>query len=238
MFFSCHNHTAMGSNIRGFLDSTNSGEDLIQYHKELGHLGLAFTDHDAITAHMDALDCINGLRKEDNDKWKDFKIALGNEIYLCSRKQIEEEKVYRFWHFILIAKDEVGHQQIRELSTRAWTENSFMWVNIRTPTYYEDLFDVVENDRGHLIAGSACLGGFLSNLILTANQENPDSPNYDSVKKWIKRMVKCFGEGNFFLEMQPSNQEDQIVVNNVIFQLSNELNVPYIITTDCLNSFI
>ena len=100
------------------------------------------------------------------------------------------------------------------------------------------MFDVVENDRGHLIAGSACLGGFLSNLILTANQENPDSPNYDSVKKWIKRMVKCFGEGNFFLEMQPSNQEDQIVVNNVIFQLSNELNVPYIITTDCLNSFI
>ena len=102
MFFSCHNHTAMGSNIRGFLDSTNRVEDLIQYHKELGHLGLAFTDHDAITAHMDALDCINGLRKEDNDKWKDFKIALGNEIYLCSRKQIEEEKVYRFWHFTSI----------------------------------------------------------------------------------------------------------------------------------------
>lgn len=232
MFFSCHNHTAMGSNIRGFLDSTNRVEDLIQYHKELGHLGLAFTDHDAITAHMDALDCINGLRKEDNDKWKDFKIALGNEIYLCSRKQIEEEKVYRFWHFILIAKDEVGHQQIRELSTRAWTENSFMWVNIRTPTYYEDLFEVVENDRGHLIASSACLGGRLPNLILTANQENPDSPNYDSVKKWIKRMVKCFGEGNFFLEMQPSNQEDQIVVNRAIVQLSEELNIPYIITTD------
>ena len=45
-------------------------------------------------------------------------------------------------------------------------------------------------------------------------------------------MDKCFGHGNFFLEMQPSHQEDQIIVNNTILKLSKELDVPYIITTD------
>ena len=234
MFFDCHNHTDR-SNTRGFLDSINRVEDLIKYSKELGHIGIAITDHDTIAVHMDALDCIENLRKNDSenkDRWKDFKVALGNEIYLCSRNQIEEEKRYKFYHFILIAKDAIGHQQIRELSTRAWTDNSFMWVNIRTPTYYEDLFEVLKENPGHLIGATACLGGQLPELILNAYIENPDSPNYDLARKWIQGIKKYFGEGNFFLEMQPSNQDDQIIVNNAILQLSKELNVPYIISTD------
>ena len=227
----------MGSNTRGFLDSTNRVEDMIQYAFDLGHSGIAFTDHDSITAHMDALDCIKDKREkaketEDEEKWNKFKVILGNEIYLCSRKQIEEDKFYKFWHFVLLAKDEVGHKQIRELSTRAWTDNSFTYVNIRTPTYYDDLFEVVENDRGHLMAGSACLGGMAPYLILKAYENNPENPDFSEVIKWLKRIDKCFGHGNFFLELQPSIQDEQKIVNRAFIKLSKELDIPYIISTD------
>lgn len=244
MFVGLHNHTAMGSNTRGFLDSTNRVEDMILYSQQLGHRGIAFTDHDCITAHMDALDCLKALRDPGSDyyknqtpdfspdDWQKFKVILGNEIYLCSRKQIQEDKLYKFWHFILLAKDEVGHQQIRELSTRAWTDNSFTWVNIRTPTFYDDLFEVVEGNRGHLMAATACLGGFLPHLVLNAYAENPEEPNLSEAQKWLQRMDQCFGHGNFFLEMQPSVQEDQRIVNQIYLKLSKELDIPYIITTD------
>lgn len=240
MYVGLHNHTAMGSNTRGFLDSINRVEDMIQYSFDLGHSGIAFTDHDTITAHMDAIDCINEKRKkakelgdkELEEKWNNFRLILGNEIYLCSRQQIQEEKIYKFWHFILLAKDAIGHKQIRELSTRAWTENSFTWVNIRTPTFYDDLFEVVESNKGHLIGSSACLGSQLANFILEAYEKDSENPNLNKVKKWINKIDNCFGHGNFFLEMQPSKQESQIIVNKCILKLSQELDIPYIITTD------
>ena len=51
-------------------------------------------------------------------------------------------------------------------------------------------------------------------------------------KKFAKTINAKFGQDNFFLEMQPSNQEEQIIVNKVILKISKELNIPYIITTD------
>ena len=232
MFVGLHNHDDNGSNIRGFLDSINTVKGLITYTKELGHMGVAITDHDSIAAHVDALTQMDELRQKDPEKWKDYKLILGNEIYLCNRKSIEEDKEYNFYHFILLAKDAIGHKQIRELSTRAWIDNSFTWVNIRTPTYYEDLFEIVEADRGHLIGSTACLGGRAAKLIIQAYNENPLQPNYVGIKKWLGRMDKCFGHGNFFLELQPSRSQEQIIVNKALVEFSEELDIPYIITTD------
>lgn len=232
MFVGLHNHTDNGSNIRGFLDSTNTIKGLLEYTLQVGHKGVAITDHDSVAAHVNALTQMAEFREEDPEKWKDYKLILGNEIYLCSRKIIEEDKDYVFYHFILIAKDEIGHKQIRELSTRAWIDNSFTWVNIRTPTYYDDLFEVVEANRGHLVASTGCLGGFAPKLILQAYKENPLQPDYHKVKKWLSRMDQCFGHRNFFLELQPSIQEEQKIVNQAYIELSKELDIPYIITTD------
>ena len=217
--------------MRGFLDSTIKVKSLIKYSQEIGYSGIAITDHDCISAHIDAQDIIGELREQDPEKWNKFKVILGNEIYLTSKKELEN-KEYNFYHFILLAKDLIGHHQIRELSTRAWCDNSFTYVNIRTPTFYEDLFDVVEKDRGHLIGSSACLGSHTSKLILQGYYSNPENPSYKSAIQVIKRLNKCFGAGNLFLELQPSEQEAQIIVNKALIQISEELNIPYIITCD------
>lgn len=230
MYIGLHNHTAIGSNIRGFLDSTNRVEEMVKYAKELGMGGIAITDHDSLTAHIDLLHYVKALKEQDEDTWANFKPICGNEIYLVSRKTIEEDKDYSsFYHFILIAKDMAGYQQLRNLSTKAWCENFFTYVNPRTPTYFDDLFAELEANPNHLIGCTACLGGQLDKLILKAYRTNQD---YSKAKKFIETLKQKFGEGNFYLEMQPSYQEDQIIVNSIILQLSKETGTPYIITTD------
>ena len=66
----------------------------------------------------------------------------------------------------------------------------------RVPTYYQDLFDIVGANPGHLIASTACLGGTLPTQILRA-QKNPEL--LPKIENWILRMKELFGEGNFFL---------------------------------------
>ena len=101
-YFNCHNHT-MYSNIR-LLDSINRTKDLVKKAIELGLSGIAITDHECLSSHVE----INKIAKE----YPDFKIALGNEIYLTDTR----DKGQKYYHFILIAKDKEGYKAIKELS--------------------------------------------------------------------------------------------------------------------------
>ena len=147
------------------LDSTITIDGLFEYTHKLGHSGVAITKHETVGSHVSAIIALKKLKEKDPQKWKDYKLILGNEIYLCNRKAIQEDKIYKFYHFILLAKNLEGHKQLRELSTRAWINNSFMWVNQRVPTFYDDLIDVVSKNKGNLIASTACMGGALPNEI-------------------------------------------------------------------------
>ncbi len=99
----------------------------------------------------------------------------------------------------------------------------------RVPTYYQDLVDIIGNNPGHVIGATACLGGYLpTQLLLEQNKEEQD---YTNIYNWIYLMQSIFND-DFYLEMQPSDNKDQIYVNNELLKLSNQFNIPYIITTD------
>ena len=165
-YFNCHNHTAMGSNIR-LIDSINKPKDLINKAIELGLSGIAITDHECLSAHIEAEKHMLSIQTDHPD----FKLALGNEIYLTDER-INGQKYY---HFILIAKDAIGHRALRELSSMAWV-NSYTDRKLeRVPTLKRELEYIVKKFPNHLIATSACIGGELSSLILlysTAKQIN------------------------------------------------------------------
>lgn len=230
MYVNLHTHTD-ASNYR-MLDSINRLKSLFNYTNELGHKGIAITDHETVGAHVEAIHLMASLKEKEPEKWKDYKLILGNEIYLCSRKKIQEEKQYVFPHFILIAKNLRGHKALRELSTRAWCENSFFWVNQRVPTFYDDLFEVMEDYKGDVVASTACAGGTLPKMILAAWENNHLNPDLSSAIKWIEKMVDTFGKENFFLELQPSVQAEQVIINQNLITLSEITGVNYIITTD------
>ena len=194
---------------------------------------MCITDHESLTAHLSAIEYVES-HKEDPD-WKDFKLGLGNEIYLCpSTVTAENTKNNIYPHFILVALDEYGYKGLRELSTKAWVDNSFMSVMYRVPTYYSDLQEMLEKYKGHLIGSSACIGGSLPRRILEfRNSDDSESKTiWESCKLWIENMKDLFGNGYFFLELQPSESEEQMYVNDQLVSLARITNTPYIITTD------
>lgn len=228
MYASLHNHT-MYSNLR-LRDSISTTQGLIDRAIALGHSGIAITEHETIANAIEVEEYAAEIKKTNPD----FKVMRGNEIYLVRNGLNADNfnKDYdRYTHFILLALDAEGHKQIRQLSTRAWMRSYMARGQRRVPTYYQDLIDIIGENRGHLIGSSACIGGALGTQLLRYRQ-NKDEKLLNKIKLWCKQINEIFGAGNFYLEMQPSKNEEQIYVNKWIIKLSSELNIPFIITND------
>lgn len=123
---------------------------------------------------------------------------------------------------VLLAKDKIGHDQLRKLSSRAWRRSYFKNM-MRCPTYQEDLIEIVGENPGHLIATTACLGGYMGSMFLSGQSEKID--------RYLEFMVSVFGKENFFIEIQPSFQKDQINFNKFAIEKYWD-SYPFIFTTD------
>ena len=101
----------------------------------------------------------------------------------------------------------------------------------RVPTYYQDLIDVIGENRGHVIGTTACLGGALPTQLL--KYKNSGSQElYEKIIVWCEQMEWFFGSGNFYLVLQPAANRDQRYVNRALIDIANTYHFPYIITTD------
>ena len=238
-YFSLHNHSHY-SNTK-FPDSICKENDLIDYAYEIGLAGVAITDHDMVSSYVKAGKHLAKRQQEnqDDERWQNFKLIYGNEIYLCRNdmnKENYEKSKDKFFHFILLAKNEIGNQQIRELSSRAW-KRSYMMFHRRVPTYYSDLEEIIGAAPGHLIGSTACLGGWLGTQILAAREyenkdENTYNEYYSAIQKWIEKMQSIFGKNDFYIELQPGLSKDQLYANKKFLELGEKLDIKCILTTD------
>ena len=230
--FSLHNHTDYSNASRSFADCSHTLNDLVVRAKNLGINGIAITDHEITSSYVKA---------EKLSRELDFPIIMGNEIYLLKD---EDDKAFRedgrnafYPHFILLALDKIGVQQIWKLSKSAWENWYYNKGLMRTPTVMSKVEEVVGQDKGHIVASTACLGGFIGRTILKI-RETKDEQEVVRLKKEIVKFINwgksVFGEDNFYLECQPASEEqlDQIYVNDFIKNISKGMGVPYIITTD------
>ena len=226
-YFNCHNHTEY-SNLR-LLDCINKPKALINKAIELGLTGIAITDHECLSAHME----VNQYAKELREKNPDFTIALGNEIYLTDTR----DRGQRYYHFILIAKDAIGHRQLRELSTIAW-KNSYVDRKMeRVPLLKSELKEIVSKNKGHLIATTACIGGELGTEILKAEEAEAvkdQDTAYQHLQKIYDLITFCvdlFGD-DFYIECAPSTKDDQIRVNKRSKRIAEAFNLKMVVGTD------
>lgn len=167
------------------------------------------------------------------EKYPNLKLIRGNEIYLVRNglnAQNYKKGTDRYYHCILIARDEIGHRQIREVSSRAWNRSYVTRRMRRVPTYYQDLIDVIGANPGHVIGCTACLGGCLPTQLV--RNRDTGTPSMDLIKRWIIQMQNIFGKDDFYFEMQPSYNKDQIYVNHKLVELGAEFGIKYIITND------
>ena len=172
---------------------------MVQYAYDIGLKGITLTDHEGIIGHIKAWKYFLNMQNDN-----DFKLALGNEIYLMSEQAYQDNVEIKgqnpYYHFILTALDDIGHKQIRMLSDRAWQRAKSVKGLMRRPTYYTDLEDIIV-EQGHLIASSACLGSELDNLILLWKQG--DDKYKQNIHNFITWCIEIFGKNNFYLEIQP-----------------------------------
>ena len=226
-YFNGHNHSEY-SNIR-LLDSIVRVENLIDKAIELGLSGIALTDHECISGWMRA----NQYAKKIKEKYPNFKIALGNEIYLTDTRDSGQ----KYYHFLLIAKDSLGAKALKELSTTAWY-NSYMDRGMeRVPTLKSELREIINKYKGHVIATSACAGGELStNALYMSKAEKIGDMNsakyyYDNIVNFIEFCTDVFGN-DFYIECAPSNYEEQIVINQRLRKISEAYSIKMTVGTD------
>lgn len=221
-----HNHTRF-SNIR-LLDALPTPEQLIDRAIEIGLDGVAITDHECLCGHPAALQYAEKIK----ENHPDFKVILGDEIYLVDERPSKEH-----YHFILLAKDKIGHKQLRILSSLAWL-NSYETARMeRVDTLKKDLEDIVCRDPGHLIASTACIGGEIGKRVLAMNAAIATNDyvsaqeNHDKITEFILWCKGLFGD-DFYLEVQPGVSAEQIEVNKTICKLSCAFGVKMIPTSD------
>ena len=226
-YFGVHNHTDR-SNIR-LLDCINRPKALIDKAIELGLSGIAITDHECLSAHME----VNQYAKKIKETHPDFKIALGNEIYLVDERGPKQ----KYYHFILIAKDAEGHRALREMSSIAWY-NAYVDRGMeRVPITKKELKEVMDRYKGHVIATTACMGGELSTLAydMSLAEDKGDKEIqqlcYDNIINFMKFCLEVFGT-DFYIECAPSTAEDQKRVNRKLWKIAHAYDIPMVIGTD------
>lgn len=173
----------------------------------------------------------NVQKLKNTESLKGFKTPALNKMALEEYKALEEKGLFAcihgdtrnqdFWnwyprigHLLLIAKNDEGYRNLLQLNNIGQIEGFYGKPRV-------DYDDLKKFGKG-IVATSACLGSISSQLI--------NRGRLKEAKEHILFLNDCFDE--FFLEVQPSKQPEQWVVNNQLFEWSKELNIPLIATSD------
>lgn len=192
------------------LDGSNKIKEYVKRVKELGMNSAAITDHGVMYGVIDfykacKADGINPI--------------LGCEIYVAPNSRFDKELTGgedRYYHLVLLAENNTGYDNLMRIVSRGFTEGY----------YYKPRVDMEILNQFHegIIALSACLAGEVQRYI--------QKGLVDEAKKTALKYRDCFGENNFFLELQDHGLPEQKMVNTTLLQMSRELNIPLVVTND------
>ncbi len=199
-----HNHTH-----HSLLDGLTKIDELILHVKELGMHAVAMTDHGTLSG---AIDFYKACKKQG------IKPIIGMEAYVASRTIHDRDpaKDKARYHLIILAMNNKGYENLMRLSTIANLEG----------LYYKPRIDhnLLEKYNEGLIVLSGCAGGELGEALRAENYEKAKS-----IAEWYKSI---FGD-RYYLEIQDHNEwAEQVKINEGVFKLSEELNIPKVVTGD------
>ncbi len=194
------------------LDGMIKPKELAKKAVEYGYKAVGLTDHGNI---FGAVEFYEEMRKVG------VKPLIGMESYFTNNRfekkgegsdDILTDKNY---HLILFAKDKTGFKNLMKLSSIAYTEGF----------YYKPRIDweLLEKYHEGLICQTACLKGFVPNLLAQGK--------YEEAKKYGKRLKDIFGDDLYF-EIQINGLEEQNIANEGIIRLAKELGVKVVGTND------
>ena len=207
-----HLHTPT---YHSLLDGLTKIDALVDNVKASGMEAVAITDHGTMSGAIEFF-------KEATSKG--IKPILGIEAYVAARTRFDRDPAHDKprYHLILLAKNQVGWQNLCSLTTKAWVEGQ----------YYKPRIDhdiMAEHSEG-VVCLSGCAGSEISEAIRAGDFEKAKE-----LASWYKSV---YGE-DFYLELQdhghpdcPNHWEVQKEINDGLFKLHEELNIPMVVTCD------
>ena len=192
------------------LDGSNKIKEYVKRVKELGMDSAAITDHGVMYGVIDFYKAC---------KAEGIKPILGCEVYVAPNSRFDKELTGgedRYYHLVLLAENDTGYANLMKIVSRGFTEGY----------YYKPRVDmeILREFHEGIIALSACLAGEVARYIQKGLPEE--------AKKAAIKYRDCFGEDNYFLELQDHGLPEQRMVNTELLKISRELNIPLVATND------
>ncbi len=192
------------------LDGSNKIKEYVKRVKELGMDSAAITDHGVMYGVIDFYRAA---------KAEGIKPILGCEVYVAPNSRFDKELTGgedRYYHLVLLAENNQGYANLMKIVSRGFTEGY----------YYRPRVDMEVLNEFHegIIALSACLAGEVQRYITKGL--------YEEAKKSALKYERCFGKGNYFLELQDHGIPEQQRVNMELMRMSRELQIPLVVTND------
>ncbi len=142
------------------------------------------------------------------------KPIIGCEVYVTPDGI--ENKQKKYYHFLLLAENDVGYHNLIKLVSIANTRGF----------YYKPRVDhelLAKYSKG-IIASSACLAGEIPGLLLEGKEKE--------ALQLAEMYRDIFGKENFFLEIMQNRIPEQAIVNRAIVELARKNDFPLIATND------
>lgn len=185
------------------LDGYSSPEENLKRASELGLKAIAITEHGEVTSWP--------YYSELKDKYPSVKLLYGIEAYECEDREVKD-KNSKYWHLIIIAKNEAGRQAVNRLSTLGHLHGFYSRPRITKE-------DIAKEDTNNLIILSACLTSRLSR-----------TDDYDTCVKLVQEYKNLFP--HYYLEVQAHANSEQAKYNQKIMRLANDTHTKVVVTND------
>ena len=192
------------------LDGSNKIKEYVKRVNELGMNSAAITDHGVMYGVIDFYRAA---------KEAGINPIIGCEVYVAPNSRFDKELTGgedRYHHLVLLAENNIGYANLVKIVSKGFTEGYYYRPRVD--------MDVLREYHEGIIALSACLAGEVPRLI--------QKGLIDEAKQCALKYKECFGENNYFLELQDHGIPEQKQVNMTLYSMSRELNIPLVATND------
>ncbi len=191
------------------LDGANKIDAVARRAAELKMPALALTDHGNL---------FGAVQFHDIALKHGVKPIIGCEVYVAREgRKTKRGGSDQSNHLVLLAADADGYQNLMRLVSIGYLEGFYYRPRVD--------YDVLEQNSKGLIALSACLKGSVA--------WNISQNHYPEARREAGQLQEIFGKGNFYLELQDHDLEEQQKVNGELLKLGRELDLPLVATNDC-----
>lgn len=189
------------------LDGAAGIEKLTARAAECGFKSLAVTDHGTMYGVIDFYLAA---------KSKGIKPIIGCEVYTAPKSRFDKDNDDRYYHLVLLAKNEQGYRNIMALSSLGFIDGYYYKPRVD--------YELLEKYSDGVIALSACLRGEIPSALARGERSRAEAV--------AKKLLSIYGEGNFYIEIQNHGLEDELSVLPLLAELAEALNIPLVCTND------